>query len=244
MCRVIGVFCYGGNPDKDLICKVSKLLGVNKKVCVFDAEFGLNCISYMFEPLPTIDFKDYLIGQSMFEMSTNKINRNLFVVKTSVKNFDYDKYYADIQNYIGKLKGDFDYIFVVSCMHKSWMIDIFSEVLIAIDNEISSIRYAKNVLQKLWNKNNIKNLSLVLNNHKVIKELKGKLCSANEIGKITNLKILITIPKLKFYKNCESVATKKLAYSIEHNIESDFDYKYKYHGIVGYFRRKMYEKFE
>ncbi len=249
MCRIINFECCDENSGCHLISNIAKLLASDgNRVCVIDFDFGINLTSYLFSPIPRIDIKEYFEAKCLQDKILNSVTKNLFVIKTSNSTFDYQRYLQDFEILIKKITEKFDYIMLVGGFRNGEVINlkyaISSELIIIIDNEISSIRYARLALKKAWGYDNLKNKKIILNNYRIIKELKGKLFSKNDIEEILKVKVLCVVPKLNLSKIDMLTVNKILLKSVEENTPFENDYKKRYKGIIGFFRRRLYEKFE
>lgn len=255
MARIINFVSATGGVGKSSLIFVSsqKLAQMNYKVCIVDGVFGLNSYSKIVDA--KVDLKDYLCGKVTREV-LNKINRNLYLIKSDCLNFDYNKHLQFINYLIDEISNYFDYIIIDSNVLDKIsfcsLLNVSSEVLmITTDDEISLQNNAKLCSEILF-QNNILNLKIIVNKARIIKEINGKVLGKNEIEKLYKRQVLFVIPK--FYKNNFLKITKsnnfnnkiltEFCYSIITNSEPKYEPQKCYKGLVGIIRRKIYEKFE
>ena len=247
MGRVIN-FVSNDNCWRECVFDLSKELSKKRKVCVFDLGYGMNQIIYLFSPLPRVDLREYLVGDKNQKEVLNKVVKNLFVVKTSSVFFDYKKYNLEIKDLIRKISFEFDYIFLVGVVGEYEMLDfrnlLSNEIFIIIDNTIESVMFAKNILKKCWRFENLKNKKIILNNYKVIKEIKGEMLSKDKVEEVLKIEVLFIKSKLPCGKGNVNKIKKLLCVAIENNSTIILNYEKKFRGVVGFFRRRFYEKFE
>lgn len=255
MARIINFVSATGGVGKSSLIFLSsqKLAQMNYKVCIIDGVFGLNSYSKIVEA--KVDLKDYLCGKVTREV-LNKIDRNLYLVKSDCLNFDYSKHLKFINYLIEEISNYFDFIFIDSnALDKlsfCSLLSVSSEVLMIVtDNEISLQNNAKLCSEILF-QNNILNFKIIVNKARIIKEINEKVLGKNEIEKILKRRVLFVVPKL--YKNNFIVLSKtnnlnnkiltEFCYSLITNEEQKFEHQKYYKGLVGFIRRKIYEKFE
>ena len=81
MARIINFVGNDAQNGCDLIFNLAKVLSRKNKVCVFDMDFGINQICYLFDSFPKYDLKDYLLGEKRFADIVAENGKNLFLVK-------------------------------------------------------------------------------------------------------------------------------------------------------------------
>ena len=222
------------------------------KVCLFDAYFGYNNSSFRFNTENAIDLKEFLIGRIGALDLPSKINEKLYIVKSDNFLFDYENYLKDIDVLISQLKEKCDYVLIdIDVFDKcslSGFLNLVSECFVFINNNVYSVRSAKKLLLKIAQMKNIKNVKLVIDNHKVIGELLEKELSVLGIEKILKTKVLYVFPKVKIgYKsktNNQINYDSEFCYNVITNENFYFNYKNRYVGLSGMLRRRLYEKFE
>ncbi len=224
------------------------ILSRKKKVCVMDMDFGINQTICLFNNFPRYDLKDYLCGEKGIREILENDKINLYLLKSNYVFYDYMKHRDEIKNLIKKIEIDFDYILVVGFVCDDLKMDfrnsISNEIIIVINNSLQSVCFAKNIIKKCWRFNNITNKKIILNDYKVIAEINKKALSKNKIESILKLEVLFVKGLLNKNKNVRKLEFEKLAATIENNNSKFYDYKKYYKGLIGFFRRKVYEKFE
>ena len=232
----------------DLISNLVIELSKSKMVCLIDFGFGLNQIIYLFDEYPKNDLREFLIGEKNQNDVLNKVMHNLSIIKTNSMFFDYKAHKNEIKDLINKVSFDFEYIFLVGEVGDLEILDfrnlVSSEIFILIDNKLGSVMFAKKILKRAWKFKNLKNKKLLLNNHKTIKEIKGDMLSKEKIEDILKCEILYVKPKLLMGSLIQKRSLMQLVSAVENNKCVITNYKKKYLGVFGYFRRRLYEKFE
>lgn len=258
MCRIISfISSKGGVGKTTLITELAKMLSdKSRSVCVFDSYFGMNSLSLKFETEGDIDFKEYLNGELGSREIINKVEANLFYIKTNSARYDYLMHYELIKFFIDEVSSWFDFILIdVNCFN-SRILNLFlecsNEICLVVDDTEETIRNSAKVLQKVCFYNNIKNQKIILNKARIIGEIKGKILSEDDIEDILKREVIFTIPK--FYKNnyfTKNKSTIKIRNLMNNfclafieNKKVDGGCKNEYKGVIGLIKRKVYEKFE
>lgn len=261
MCRIVGfVSCKGGVGKTSIIKMIGETLSKNgKKVCLVDGYFGLNCLSLKMEKVKnkqSVDLKEYLHGELNYHSALNKVNQNLFFVKTNSGSFDYKKFKIAIENFILEISNYFEYILIDVNTFDNQSSDLFLKIcnevmVIVLDDEIV-IRNTAKLIQKIYLYNNLKVKNIVINFARIIAQIRGVVPSEKEIEKILKINVIFSIPKL--YKNNifdDKKSTRKneellgkLCHAFEHNIFVCSGAKRKYFGLIGRIKRRFDEKYE
>lgn len=254
MCRVIGFFNIAENSNKsEIISKLAvNLSNSGLKTCLLDAYFGYNNSSFRFNLENAIDLKEFLIGRVGALDVVNKINQKLCIIRSDNFLFDYKNHYNDIKMLIQQLQENFDYVLIDINFFDDWIcnnfLKIITECFIFLNNNIFSVRTARKLLLKVSYATNIKNVKLIIDNHKVIGELRQKELSILGIEKTLKTKVLYVFPKIKYcYKNKTNLQKNyhiEFCYNVITNENFYFNYTKKYNGFTGMIRRRLYEKFE
>lgn len=257
MCRVISfVSAKGGVGKTTLIYNVSKLVSNKYKVCVFDAYFGMNEVSLLYQAHEVQDLKEYLIGRIGTFNVLNRVKDNLYFVRTNNSSFDYMKHRELIKFFISEVMGYFDYIFIdVNSLDKKnleLMLECSSESIVICTDEEIDIRNTSKMIYYIKTFKNVCAVNLILNKVRVIKSIKKRCLDEKDIFELLKVPILFTIPKLyknNFFNNRNLNFKRysllnKLSYSIITNKRVYFDVCEEYCGIVGFFKRIRYAKYE
>ena len=112
MCRVIGFVSVDNFYEKSkVVFQISKhLSNEGNRVCLFDSYFGMNKLSVFAGENKGVDLKEYITGRFGTLSVLNKINSNLFYVKTNNLSFDYNSHINLIQFFISEISERFDFI--------------------------------------------------------------------------------------------------------------------------------------
>ena len=249
MSRIISfVSACGGIGKTSIIYEVSKIIAKNKKVCVFDSYFGMNNLSLRFEKENDIDFKDYLTGRLGTYNVLNKVNNNLFYIKTNSVNFDYLKHAELIKFFLYQIAEDFDFLLIdVNCFNLQTldlMLDVSNEAIVIVSDDETCVRNSAKLIQKINTVKDIYNTNLLINKVRSIKSIKRKCLSEVDISEILKCEVIFSIPKLYNFNRYFNQFIYKFAYSIIKNKNISYKFYSKYKGILGYIRRIKYAKFE
>ena len=248
MARIISFVGNDAQSGSVLIFNLAKTLSRKYKVCVFDMDFGMNQTCCVFENFPKYDLKDCLIGEKRFFDVVAENGKNLFLVKSNNLFFDYLKHKEDIKLLVKNHETEFDFLFIVNFVFDerkmSFINSFLTEIIFIIDNSLQSICFAKSVLKKAWKYECIVNRKVILNNHKVIAEINKKSLSKSMVESTLKTDVLFVKGKIKFSKKKEKKEMELLAKSIDENTPIFYNYKKQFNGVIGYFRRRIYEKFE
>lgn len=261
MCRIVGfVSCKGGVGKTSILKVIGETLSKKeKKVCLIDGYFGVNCLSLEMEKIndkQSVDLKQYLNGESNCQSVLNKMNQNLYFIKTNSSTFDYKKFKNSIQNFILEISNYFDYIFIDINNFDNHSSDLFlkicNEVLIVVLDDEIVIRNSAKLIQKICLYNNLKVKNILINFARTIAQIRGFVPGEKEIEKILKTGVIFSFPKLfknNFFKGKNptiknEILISKLCYAFEHNIFVCSGEKKKYCGIIGRIKRRLYEKYE
>ncbi len=234
----------------------TSLAGKGFRVCVFDSYFSLNHTSFKFSAKRVNDFKSYLNKSCGLGDVLCKQSENLFYLKTNSSTFDYLAHLNLIEKAIDKFKMVFDFV-LIDVDHKNIsvrdsLLGLSSECVLIMTPEVSSVVSTLKLIEFLKRFKNLTNLNVIINRLQVIKSLCNKALGEKDILKIMGRKPLFTLPKFiknnPFVKNenemCKDKFVRGLSESIIKNERVFVDYEKKYKGIVGFIKRKIYEKFE
>lgn len=258
MGRIVGF--VGARPGVGVttICfeLAKKLANRRARVCVFDFYFSINDISQKFEVECQFDLSDYLIGKIGFDGVTQRVNEDLYLIKSNKSRFDYLRYKADIKNLISSLSFQFDYILIdinsFDFRNLEFAAEIITEAYLIFDNEPNSIIMIARIKRILNAKCNIQNINLVLNKSCIIGQLKRKYLSRNEIEELLCDDIIFEFPKFFKYNNFYNKKGSMEKFSLIEKFCSCFEsnkvlrmqYAKKYKGFLGRLKREYYAKFE
>lgn len=258
MCRIISFVSAAGGLGKSSLINLlaSSLSQSGFSVCVFDGVFALNTLSTSLGKRGMIDLSLYLAGNINSYLALNKVNENLYFIKTDDASFDYLSKAELITKFVSDISFNFDYILIETSSYDTRNISLFlslsSEAIVVITQEINVIENTKKLIKKIDYYKNITNKKLILNKQKVIGEFKGKYLGEKAITNLLCYELLFTFPKfLKHnifeYKNHSpyyNYFSEEFKKSILQNRFVPTKYKNQYRGILGSFRRKLYEKYE
>lgn len=258
MCRIISFVSAAGGLGKSSLINVlaDSLSSAGFSVCVFDGVFSLNSLPSKMGNKNMTDLSDYLVGNINSYLALNKINENLYFVKTNDASFDYLSKGELIARFINDISFNFDYILIETSSYDARNISLFlsisTEAFVIINQEISVLENTKKLLKKISFYKNIANVKLVLNKQKIIGEITGKIISEERINFMFGQEIIFSFPKfLKhniFEYGKKSIYYKYFSERFEKSVVQNrfvpTTYKNKYKGIIGSFRRKLYSKFE
>ena len=132
------------------------------------------------------------------------------------------------------------------------MFEILSEIFIVSGDEKESVMKSRRLLNRLCFYNNITNKKIIVNKAHIVLQVKGFCLMQNEIEELLKTEVLCVIPN--FYKynyfNYKNI-TKEQRKVINNFCNSFITNKRcenrlceKFVGVIGFFRRKLYEKFE
>ena len=124
------------------------------------------------------------------------------------------------------------------------MLDVSNEVIIVLSDDEMCVRNSSKLISIVSSKFNINNIKLLLNKIRVVKSLKRKCLSENDISEILGNEIIYSIPKLYNFKKEFDKYISKLSYSIVLNKNFSYDFYSKYKGIFGFIRRIKYARYE
>lgn len=255
MCRIISFISARGGLGKTSIIKyLSEALAKrDKKVCVFDGVFELNNISLKFEREKGVDLADFLIGKICSFAALNKASENLFFVKTNEVGFNYYSKSELILRFIFEISQSFDFILIevnaLDFKNLALFLKSCNEVFVLVNQDSEVLRNTFKLLKQLNYYQNITNVKLLINEFKVISQIKNQLLSEEEISKILKTEIIFSFQKfLKNnpfnFKSSEPKIEEKFYSSVMNNCWQKFDYKKNYKGIFGKIKQKIYLKFE
>lgn len=247
MGRVINFVGNNFGSGSKLIFDLANRLSKSKKVCLLDMDFGVNQMVYLFNGIHKSDLKDSLLNGKNYHIALNKVDKNLSVVKTSNIFFDYKKFDFEISLIVKNIAHDFDYVFLVGFMCDTKILEIrnriSSEMFLIIDNRLESLMFAKNMIRRCWNFDNIKNKKIIISNYNLIGEKEGKMLSLEKIESTLNIEVLCIKPSFIFGKKNKNRINEYIKTSVEENIKILYDYKKQIRGLFGFLRRKFYGKF-
>lgn len=257
MCRIISfVSAEGGVGQTSLVFILSKKLSeVGKKVCVVDGAFGYNVLSQKYKLKSEVDFKEFHTFAVMPEEVLNKVNENLFYVKTNDSRYDYNFNGELIQYYINEIKDLFDYILIDVCgegKSRELFFGVSNEIVFVVSDREEILVNAYKLLSKIKKLKNILSVKVVINKARVIKQMCQKCLLSSEIEEMLKTEVLFVIPK--FYKNnylkvfdydkkCDKFLN-QFCYSIITNKPCIIDYKKYLKSPIGFVRKLVYAKFE
>lgn len=257
MCRIVSFISgAGGLGQTSIIFELSKRLAERKfNVCVIDGYFNLNSISLKLNT-EGVDLKEYISGNASLNDVLITAQKNLKFVKTNCATFDYLSHFEQIKYFMLEISEQFDYILIdvnsVGKKQLSLALESSNEVVLIMDNDPYCLRNGAKLLQKVYLYKNILNINIVLNKMKIIAEMNNHALGEEDISDIFKIEPLFVFPK--FYKynvfnmanssTTNSIILDKFCSSFITNQRRIIDYKKKYHGLIGFFRRKLYEKFE
>ncbi len=258
MSRVISFLSAKGGVGKTtIIYNLAKMMReLDYRVCVFDAYFSMNSCSLLFEKEKTIDFKEYLVGRVGTDFVLNKVNENLYFVKTNSNSFEYLKHQGLIKFFIEEAANRFDYIFIdVNCFNEQslmTMLNSSSEAVVVADDDNNSLRNCAKLISKVKLCSHVYDIKIILNKMRVIHLLKNKTLSETEISSLLKTNIIFSIPKFLKYNNkfkrnvidFEKKYSTNLCYSLITNKWQDNINKKQYKGLIGFIRRLRYIKYE
>jgi MinD-like ATPase involved in chromosome partitioning or flagellar assembly len=264
MCRIVSfISCKGGVGKSSLILSLAVGLSEQrKKVCVVDGYFGINGISLMIENKfqnneeCNFDLKDYLIGNLTAEECLVEASNNLFFIKTNSSTFDYLSHYELIKFFIEELSFKFDFILIdvnsFSLKNSTMFFECSNETVIVLDDSEIAIRNSSKLIQKTFFYENIKSRNLIINKARIIGELNRQFLNEKDIEEILKIKVLFVFPKfykynifeLKNHRTKERKVLSKFVYAFESNQHVDCGLKLNYRGIGGFFKKKIYAKYE
>lgn len=257
MCRVVGfVGTNGGVGQTSLLFEISKsLASKNFKVCVFDACFNNNAVIYKFKQKHQRDLAEYLLGDFSESFVLNKESRNLFFVKTNNRQFDYFEHMKLIKVFVEKIKNEFDYILFDINEKGAKMSEIFfclNEVMIVSEDSKIAVMNAHRIIKQLSFFCNITNIKIIMNKVRVVNEIKGNALKPEDVELILGVDVLFTVPKF-FKKNYfnyhyitknQKIIIERLSNSFITNTNNVLEYEKKYKGVIGFFRKRITEKYE
>ena len=254
MSRVVGFVAAGCEINfSEIVSNLARIISKkNYKVCVIDTYFSCGEVSFEFVSNQIVDYKEYLMGRVGAIECLNKENENLFFTRCNSLVFDYENHLIDFDVTIKKASENFDYVFVVINYFDDKIFSHFlskvSELVIVTNGEVNLIRNSKKIILMSNKKENIVGTKIIVTNHKVIGEIERKNLSILDIEKVLCTKVIFVFPKLKIGYNNKTKETcelyLRLCYNFITNEKFYFDYKKPYRGLIGFVRRRMYEKFE
>ncbi len=258
MCRIISFVSAVGGVGKSSIIKLlaEGLAGNKKKVCVIDGVFALNSLSEKLKNKTSFDLSGYLRGNVNYFSVLNKVNDNLYFVKTDDSRCDYYLKGELIEKFIQEISCEFDYILIETSSYDirnmSLFLNMTNEVFFIITQDNEVIRNSFKLIQKLYQFKNLKNIKLILNKQKVISEINGKVLSEDYISKIFKIEVIFCFPKflknnIFENKNTSSMLREfmeKFALSVVSNNQIKTNYNRQYHGFIGKIKQKLYAKYE
>ncbi len=258
MCRIISFVSAAGGLGKSSIINLlaNSLSEGGFSVCIFDGVFTLNMLSAKYENSKILDLSNYLVGDINSNLVLNKINENLYYVKTDNATFDYLSKSDLIQRFINDISFNFDYILIDTSSYDIRNISLFlglsSEVFVVTSHDGLVIKNTKKLVQKINYYKNITNKKIILNKQKIIGEINGKKLNENFIEAYLGLDIIFAFPKFLKHNIFEwgkgSIYYKSFSERFEKSvIQNKFiptNYKDQYLGLFGKFRRILYEKYE
>lgn len=258
MCRIISFASIKGGVGKtSIIYTLSGLLAEhNHKVCVIDGYFNVNQLSLMYLKIGGVDLKEYLSGKTSSREVLNKCLSNLYFVKTNSVTYDYLKHTELIKFFISEIAENFEYILIdVNCFNEkisSLFFDSSNECFVVLDDEVFTIRNTAKLIQKVYLYNNIYNLKLILNKQRIIKTIKKNVLESEDIFSMLKVEGIFVFKKYfkdnifcsKLKGDSKSNVLSKFYKSVIGNTYYKVDYFKPYRGVVGYFRRLKYERYE
>lgn len=247
----------GGVGKTSIIYELAKELSrQGHSVCVMDAYFNMNVCSTMFEDRPGVDLKEYLCGNlKAYDVINETQYYNLYYVKSNSVTFDYLAQSELIKEFTVSVSCHFDFFLIdVNCFNErilNLMLEVSSESMIIVNDQEDTIRNSMKLVQKVHLYSNINNISMTINQARIIKEMKGQVLGEEEIEDILKQEILFIFPKFYKHNIFRSGMSVKKRYYIQKfcraflsNTKEILDYKKDYKGIFGMFKRRLYEKFE
>lgn len=261
MSRIVGFFSCKGGIGKSSIIKVlsANLSKIGKKTLVIDGYFGCNSIALDYDTISnhkTFDLKNYFAGDSEIKDVINKLNQNLFYIKTNNVMFNYVSRKNQIHEIIKMLANYFDFILIdINCfddVKTKVFLEICNEAVVVLNDETQVVRNSAKLIQKICFYNNIKVKNLIVNYSRLIFQIKGKVLSKNDIEDVLKQEIIFEIKKSYkhnnyFNKKWWTTSSKffdKLTYAFCENRFVDGGEKKKYFGAVGRLKRMVESKYE
>ncbi len=257
MCRIVGfVGVYGGIGTTSIIFDLSKRLSANGyKVCVVDACFNNNDLSFKYEKEKLKDLKEWVVGSFDDEYVLNRIENNLCVIKTNSFKFDYFRHCKMIVELIKNITNKFDFVLIDLGVFDDRIIELIfglNEIFIISGDDKRSVMQISKLHKKFLFYNNLNNIKIVVNKANLIGELGGRKFLKSEIETMTKLEVLKVIPKFfkHNYFNYKIITKKQLKIMVGFcnnfitNKSSKEEPTKMYVGFVGFFRRRLHEKFE
>ena len=232
------------------------MLGV--RVVLIDLDLGLNNLDVVMniENKIVYDIADVIEGKCRLKQALIQDIRYpaLFVLPsnhlyTNVKINSYN-----IQEIVEQLSQTFDYI-LIDCpagIDGGFLRAVFgaSEALVVTTPHISSIRDADKVLTIL-NSYNMNNTNIIVNRARGDLMMNGQMIDVKQIESLLKTDLIGVIPDddsiptnscMNFTKNDGVDAFKLLAENIHYGRKENFNYKYKYKGLFGSFKRSLRSK--
>lgn len=256
MSRIVSFLSIKGGVGKTSILAelATELAHTDHKVCVFDAYFNINGCSSRFENFESKDLKDCLTGRLKPQDVINHFTYNLDFIKSNSVTFNYLTYSAEIKRFLQGISLAYDYVLIdVNCFNDEvldLMLSVSNEALLVLSDHEDAIRNSMKLIQKVHLYRNINNINLIINQARIIKEMKGKVLGEREIEEILKEEVLFVFPKfversmigakLPIKRAC----FKKFSEAFISNTKNILDYKKTYKGPFGIIKRRLYEKYE
>lgn len=258
MCRIISfVSAKGGLGKTSIINMLGQSLSANGfSVCLFDGVFSLNSLSKIYDYNGAVDFSKYIYGDAGTYSATNKVNENLYFVKTDNPYFDYYQGAELFKKFIEEISFKFDYILIdtnsLDLKNLSLFLNLSTEVFLITNAETEVVKNSYKLLQKIHFYKNITNKKLIINNSKIITEFKGKILSSERVSSCLKTELLFIFPKFLKYNifNFKKRSiyfnefSNKFCRAVVSNTFIKTNYSKKYFGAFGWLNRFIDKKYE
>ncbi|MBQ8452058.1 MAG: hypothetical protein IJ538_04730 [Clostridia bacterium] len=247
MSRNIGfIGSSGGVGVTSIIREISRLLSTKKRVCVIDMNFNMNDLPLTMQKSNFVDLKEFLVKTTNEEHVLFEINSNLSFVSTNAKNFNYELYINEIECFVKNIELKFDFI-LFDFGRKVKCLSVINEMVLVMNDSVSSIKNSSRIIHELKLLGQTE-IFLILNKARVISSIEKRVFGSDEIEKILMVEIKFVLPfyfkNNPFIYSYKNKTFKELVKAILNNKKfENFEMK-KYRGIKGFFRRKIYGKFE
>lgn len=257
MARVIVVTSGKGGVGKTTLTANlgMRLSALGNRVVLLDVDLGLNNLDVVMniENKIVYDIADVVEGKCRLKQALVQDIRfpALFVLPsnhlfTTTKISSYN-----IQTIVNQLSQTFDYV-IIDCpagIDSGFHRAVFSadEAIVVTTPHISSLRDADKVLTIL-NSYDIKKVNLVVNRVRGDLMINGQMIDVMQIRSLLKTDLLGVIPEddsittascMNFNKNNGVDAFKLLAENVHYERQQIYDYKSKYKGLFGGFRRSI-----
>ena len=186
----------------------------------------------------------------------NKVETNLYFIKTDSINFDYNKHIEHVNLILEEIAFEFDYVLIDSCVFNdlafSGLLEISNEIIMVLTDDNIVIKNSAKLISKIKSKSKNVQVKILLNKARIIHQIKGEVLDEITISKLLKEEIIFVLPKFLKYNqikiqkmvNFKNKILSRYCYSIITNKQDILNYQKKYLGPIGWLRRKLYEKFE